>query len=836
VIGLFKSTIRTRILILGVLPFVIIYGIISVFIGQTVLRSKIEQTKIDVETLARFDEANLRSYIENVRLTVKIASVQLGNLDHSAPNARKLAERALLASFENWQIYNAWFVFEPNAFDGRDADHPFDYSGAPSGRFMRSYVRDRSIGRFHLAPNIDETNIDDPVKSSRYTTPRDTGEQYIAINSGDLFYDSGRGEGEAVPVSIVCPIFRGDNRIGCVGGDFFLDAVIMGPELISGARSVLFMDNGMVRYPNNAEFMMKTFEELGFPDPDAIRRAFARQETLFLDAEYSAFLDSKAYSCFMPVQLAEFGEIVYIYAAIPASTIMETVSAIFAPIGGVLIATFIIFTFLIFYLANSISGPIRELTAASEAISQGDFNRKFGVSHLWGEIGLMTRSLYRMIEQFRMYITLQERSKELLDIYTRLYGTLYQRDSIEDVFEATIFIIADYFKINSASLILLKNETALYIAQYTVGKTLRKMPNEGGAVTFDYHNQVAALLADRKYIFLNAAGMAEQGIAFAADGAASLCILPVRTGEILRGYFLMEGNEAASAFVHYDDALVFISDTLSYILTQKERAPVQINRPADKFSPAWPEKHEEADGYPADDYPVDDYPHEEAEPDEADPAPVLPVIQAARHIYGLDVDRGLSFIGGMEEQYGELLRISARVFTEIIPTLRGQYISDLPGFAIGIHGMKGALYNIGATDLGDAAKDLELAAKGGNAAFCQEAYPFFEDRLSVLARELTMVTHVEAGEGGEGSIPELKDALEKALEACRDFDAILARKTIAPFKGLSWKPEDLGTDVKAVAEAVENIDYDEAEIFIISLLKKIQDFEDGSQSGGGTGV
>lgn len=829
-IGLFKSTIGTRILILGVLPFVVIYGIISVFIGQTVLRSNIEQTKIDAENLARFNEVKLWNYIENVRLTVKIAAVQLGNLDHSAPNARKLAERALLASFENWQIYNAWFVFEPNAFDGRDADHPFDYSGAPSGRFIRSYVRDRSIGRFYLAPNIDETNIDDPVKSSRYTTPRDTGEQYIDINSEAPFYDSSLVEGGAVPVSIVCPIFRGDTRIGCVGGDFFLDAVILGPELISGARSVLFMDNGMVRYPNSAEFMTKTFEELGFPDPDTIRRAFSRQETLFLDAKYSVFLNSKAYACFMPVQLAEFGEVVYIYAAIPASTIMETVSAIFAPIGGVLIATFIIFMFLIFYLANSISGPIRELTVASEAISQGDFNRKFGVSHLWGEIGLMTHSLYRMIEQFRMYITLQERSKELLDIYTRLYGTLYQRDSIEDVFEATIFIIADYFKINAASLILLKNETALYIAQYTVGKKLRKMSNESGAVTFDYHNQVAALLAGRKYIFLNADGMAKQGIAFAADGTASLCILPVRTGEILRGYFLMEGTEAASAFVHYDDALVFISDTLSYILTQKERAL------ADKFSPAWPEEHEDAyaaDDYPADDYPVNDYPQERAEPNVADPAPVLPMIQAARHIYGLDVDRGLSFIGGMEKQYEELLRISARVFTENIPTLRDQCVSDLPGFAIGIHGMKGALYNIGATDLGDAAKDLELAAKGGNAAFCQEAYPFFEDRLSVLARELTMVTQAEPGEGGEGSIPELKDALEKALEACRDFDAILAGKTIAPLKGLSWKSEDLGTDVKAVVEAVENIDYDEAEILIISLLKKIQDFEDGSRSGGG---
>jgi HAMP domain-containing protein/HPt (histidine-containing phosphotransfer) domain-containing protein len=813
--GLFKSAIWVRTLFFAVIPFMVVYSIISVFIGKFVFQDKIRQTKVDIETLARFNETNLQGYIEDVRLAVKIAAVQLGNIDPRTPDARKTAESALFSCFENWQLYNAWFVFETNAFDGRDAEYSGSYPGAPSGRFIRSFVRDEN-GGFLATMDMDETTIDDPDESYWYTIPKESGRQYTDINvPRDFLYDYGLGGGEVAAVSIVCPIVRDDTVIGCAGGDFLLDDVILGPELIPGAQSVLFMDNGAVKYANDIGFLGKNVEELGFPYPGKIREAFTRQEAFFLYDEYSGLLGGKAYSYFMPVRFAEFDEIMYIYAAVPKNVIMETVYSVFRPIVAALAAALIIFTFLLFYLAKSISEPIRKLTAASEAIARGDFNGKFEAHHSRGEIGAMARSLYHMVEQFQMYITLQERSRELLDIYTRFYEALYQRDSIEDVFDAAIFIIADYFKIKTASLIVLKNDAARYMAQYSAEKGLWRTTDESNAVVFEYHNQTASLLAGKKYIFLNAAGISEQGIVFAAEDSVSLCILPVRSGEILRAYFLIEGNEATGPFVHYDDALIFISDTISYILTQKENTPAHFDRPPAGLIPVQPEHPE-------------DYP-----PEQVEPVAELPVIQAARNVGGLDVDRGLSLVGGMEDQYGELLRISVKVFSEGIQKMRGQYVSDLPGFAIGIHGMKSALYNIGANELGDAAKKLEFAAKGGDAAFCRKEYPVFETQLADLVQDLTEVTRTEAGEGGAGSISELEAALEKTLEACRNFDAIQAGRIISPFTGFTWEPEDIGTDVKAVAETLENIDYDEAEDLINSLIKKVRGFESGSRNSGG---
>jgi HPt (histidine-containing phosphotransfer) domain-containing protein len=205
-------------------------------------------------------------------------------------------------------------------------------------------------------------------------------------------------------------------------------------------------------------------------------------------------------------------------------------------------------------------------------------------------------------------------------------------------------------------------------------------------------------------------------------------------------------------------------------------------------------------------------------------SPEPPVIQAARTVEGLDVDRGLLLIGGMEDQYGELLRISAKVFAEGVQKMRSQYTADLPGFAIEVHGMKGALYNIGADGLGDLAKQLEFAAKAGDGASCLEFYPAFEEKLAEFARNLDSVTLGDAGPAGVGSLADLAEALERALDACRKFDAILAGKVMAPFSRLSWGAmEPVRNAVQAITESLENIDYDQAETLLSGLLDKIKE-------------
>ncbi|MDR3200111.1 MAG: HAMP domain-containing protein [Spirochaetales bacterium] len=811
-----KNTIWLKIFFLAVLPFLIIYGLLSFIIIQSVFQDKLSQVNMDVKNLAQFNKSNLQGNIENIMLSVRLAAVQMEDIDPSHPDARQLGEKILLAGLGNSAAYNLWLVFDPNAFDGRDAAHKEEYPGEKSGRYIRSYLKTTGSG-YMTAPDMEEAVLDDRTESYWYVIPKTTGKPYIAINNQDS-YNYGFGPQEISIVTVVYPVFRDGICIGCVGGDFLLDELILGHEIISGTQSALFRIDGFLRYTQDRHFIGKHLKDLGFEDYLAIQTAFNKKEPLSLPDKYSPLVKTRAYNYFLPVTLEDFGETVYVYAAIPESTIMDATYAVLRPIAISLIIALIIFGALLFYLATAISNPIQALTRACEDISLGNLDGEIPVSNSQDEVGVMTRALHRMVEQFRVHLTLQDRSKNLLDIYTRLHTAMYENDQIQDAFDATISVVCGHFKVYKASLVFITAEgTARIVSQYKTGLGAGKADRGQGGREFMYHSQVIALLEDKKYVYLNAFGITGQKIAFLEASSTCLCVLPIMAGKTLRGYILMEGDEATGPLVHDDSALLFISDTISYILTKKE-AYAAGRRSAEEEEIRGREEAAE--------------PPEEANSPHGDIYPENRVVQGARGIKELNVDKGLLLIGGAEEQYADLLRISAKVFAEGTRKMRALVGNDIPGFAIEAHGMKGALYNIGADDLGDRAKKLEFAAKGNDAEACLNTYPDFEARLSAFAQKLAVITLEEPREKSAGRIKDLYEALPGAMSACEKFDSLLAIKILAPFRQFSYSQnENIEKSLQKIVDLLENIDYDAALAELNALTASLMN--GASDTGGG---
>jgi HPt (histidine-containing phosphotransfer) domain-containing protein len=205
-----------------------------------------------------------------------------------------------------------------------------------------------------------------------------------------------------------------------------------------------------------------------------------------------------------------------------------------------------------------------------------------------------------------------------------------------------------------------------------------------------------------------------------------------------------------------------------------------------------------------------------------------PALGMARAIEGLDVDKGLFHAGGSAEQYGNLLRISARSFEGKIEKMRSLYREDLPAFAIEVHGIKGALYAIGAAALGDEAKALEFAAKEGAggetaaASRCVRDYPAFEEKLRAFTSRLAAIPRRrERPVRGPGDISALIAALNEALDASRLFDSDKAAGIINSCREYSWdegRPEIAG-NLEKTADALECMDYDTAEQAMGLLLE-----------------
>jgi HAMP domain-containing protein len=762
-----------------------------------VFHDKVNQIETEVKNLARFNGISFQEHISAAKLTVLTTAAELEHIDPAGPDARAIGERILVSGFKNRAAVNVWMIFESDAFDGRDTEHRGEYPGESSGRYMRSYVR-QGLG-YAEAPDKREALLDTMADSYWYLVPKTR--QALFLNVGatyEWYRDYGIGKGPVNRISLAAPLFRNGKFIGCVGQDIQLTDDTLGPEMVPGAVSALFASNGTLRYHKDRDMVGKSPEELGFTRIDAIRGALSRGEDLFLSGEYSPLLRTKARACFLPVKLADFDELVYVYTALPETRVHDALFPMFWSFLYFFLLSLVIFAFSLYYLSHRVSKPIHDLSLACEAISRGRFDVEITHPHFKDETGIMARSLYRMVEQFRVHITMRERCQKLLDIYTRLYKVLYQYGRMDEVFDELLPVIGDYFKVTKASLVLVNGEAAQFRAFYEPGKGPRKAAGE----EFTHHRRVTQVLSGKKYISMNAGTLREQKIDFFGDQVLFLCILPFFAAHELRGYIILEGGGETGPLIHNDTVPLFLSETLSFMLglqapqgssplPQAEAPTVSVVTPADRES--------------------------------ASPVNRAPVIGAARSIPGLDVDKGLFHTGGGEEQYAELLRISAKSFAGKTRTLRTLYRTDLPAFTVEIHGMKGALYAIGACALGDQAKELEFAAKAGDTESCARIYPVFEEHLGAFTARLGAITGRRGiPSRGPGSIPVLIAALKEALEASRLFDSVKAGNLIAPLLGYSWEPGDETEEaaespprtaqvLERIADALESMEYDEAE-------------------------
>ena len=82
--------------------------------------------------------------------------------------------------------------------------------------------------------------------------------------------------------------------------------------------------------------------------------------------------------------------------------------------------------------------------------------------------------------------------------------------------------------------------------------------------------------------------------------------------------------------------------------------------------------------------------------------------------------RGLQYCGGNEEDYKEILQVYLTTGLQKVREIREKYKEeDWKNYTIMVHALKSTSIGIGATELGQMAKELELAGKEGNISYIQ---------------------------------------------------------------------------------------------------------------------
>jgi HPt (histidine-containing phosphotransfer) domain-containing protein len=202
----------------------------------------------------------------------------------------------------------------------------------------------------------------------------------------------------------------------------------------------------------------------------------------------------------------------------------------------------------------------------------------------------------------------------------------------------------------------------------------------------------------------------------------------------------------------------------------------------------------------------------------------LPLLTAVRNIDGLDADRGLALSANSQEKYLRLLRVSVNCLDTNIERANGLLESgNLRDFAIELHGMKGALYNIGANTLGDMAFYLESTGKRGDAERCAGTFPIFTASISSFLTRMRGALK-DDGPKLEGSVRELALALPGARDACKRFNMLAALDIITPLAKFVYAP-DIEAHLHKIEALMNAMEYDEAIESISALMDVLEKIE-----------
>ncbi len=203
----------------------------------------------------------------------------------------------------------------------------------------------------------------------------------------------------------------------------------------------------------------------------------------------------------------------------------------------------------------------------------------------------------------------------------------------------------------------------------------------------------------------------------------------------------------------------------------------------------------------------------------------------------IDRKRGIQYCGGVEEDYKEILQVYLNTGLQKIREIREKYkAEDWKNYTILVHALKSTSIGIGATALGEMAKELELAGKEGNISYIQahhrEVMHEYEEVLLEIGGE-TVRAKFEKGpvdiNAEETAAPVVLEEitedrfvfqLRSLIDLLNTFEKDGVDAKIKELSGYSYKGRKLAEVLIPISERVSSFDFLTAAEDVAKLLEE----------------
>ena len=351
-------------------------------------------------------------------ISARYANLVKGDLDAATAAAKGLAagvataraqaqpDRALVAgllhrTLKNFpDLFGAWTAWEPNAFDGRDAEFiKADALHEESGRFLPYVIRGTQ--------GLEETFATPVLASSRdpgekwYWTPLQTGTPFVTEPT--VYEVAGQ---DRMMISVCVPML--EHGKGVAGVDLSLEglqALAARITVFDTGYGVLLSNTGMIVAHPDPALIGKQMQEVIAPEHKSAFAKALTQGTPLLFSQASATGGEDMLYCMTPITLEGAEGAWSFLVTLPRARMMESVHAMQNLLLELSLGGLALLVALVFGVTRLIVKPVNRIMHAAQAVAAGDLDRPIDI-HQRDEIGVLADSLREMVESLKAKIAM----------------------------------------------------------------------------------------------------------------------------------------------------------------------------------------------------------------------------------------------------------------------------------------------------------------------------------------------------------------------------------------------------------------------------------------------
>ena len=370
---------------IATLVIIVLTLLLLVLMRQTTIIVENDAAMLSEEMAERYGQ-EVRLKLEEGLIAVRTLSDSFVALKDTGVADRQAYSQSLKKTLETYpNLLGLWSIWEPDALDGRDMDYMNTAGSDATGRFLDYWYRDGGVQLTACA--------DFDVADGYYKRPLETGREVVME---PFLYKVGGKEimmtSECVPVKI------NGRAVGVVGADIGLDQL---QEMVAGIKPygtgfgfVVAEDGSIVAHPDK-EFVGKNVAELAPAGRDrellkAIRSGKSFAGSVEDGEETFDFM-------YVPISLGRTGINWSFAVALPQSKVFAHERELLMTSSLLGIGSVILLILVIFFIARSVTRPMKAMADAAGRIAEGDYDsvpREDGFS---GELLDLLRSIDRMV-------------------------------------------------------------------------------------------------------------------------------------------------------------------------------------------------------------------------------------------------------------------------------------------------------------------------------------------------------------------------------------------------------------------------------------------------------